>query len=133
LIGSKIHANHKALHFDCGGAWLEVAMGKRGRDTAQPESSDPAEGELKAKKVPEAHDSQDASVIDRSGAASSEGGGMYPRSELRHPPATSGQFIKIITWNVAGLRGTLKKSPKILEQLAAVRVAINSCVEGYYI
>jgi hypothetical protein len=99
-------------------------MGKRGRESVQSEGNDPTERDTKAKKASEVFGQQDVSEADK---GSADGGGMYPRSELRHPPATSGQFIKIITWNVAGLRGTLKKSPKILEQLAEVRLVIEIC------
>lgn len=48
-----------------------------------------------------------------------------PYSELvtREIPVSAGRFVRIMTWNVAGLRGTLKKSPTILQTLVQVSMA----------
>lgn len=97
-------------------------MGKRGRDSTDADGVTAVDSDAISSKKTSAEGDAPASTVEAdAGAGTDNGGGaVYPMSELRHPPATSGQFIKIITWNVAGLRGTLKKSPKILEELAAV-------------
>jgi hypothetical protein len=45
----------------------------------------------------------------------------FPYSDLNHPAVAASRTMTIISWNVAGLRGTLKKNPEVLQQLAAVR------------
>jgi hypothetical protein len=44
-------------------------------------------------------------------------GSTFPRDVIGNQPIVLENSLKIISWNVAGLRGTLKKSPEVLNDL----------------
>lgn len=44
-------------------------------------------------------------------------GSFFKRDEIGTMPFPATDGLKIISWNVAGLRGTLKKSPEVLNDL----------------